>query len=366
MSYHYLRFEKLKALTEKIFESFGYSSQDAQTIADVLLMADLFGIESHGVQRLSLYPFGIKIGRIKVDAKPVVLKETELSVVIDADACMGQIVSVSAMKNVMEKAKQHGFGIAMVKNSNHYGIAGYYSLMAANEGLIGVSMTNTQGLVVPTFGKKPIIGTDPIAFSVPAFPNPFHLDMSTSVVTGGKMEVYAKNQKPVPYGWMVDENGETNTDAERFVANRGKGSGGILPLGGAGELLSGYKGFGLAMLVEIMTGIMSGGVPSMDVRKVPEKELCSHMFMAISPTLFSDNPENIFNALSEFLGNVRGSEKASGADRIYIHGEKEFENQRRVMENGVPVSQKTMDEIYALINQQGIDASDYIEELSNK
>ena len=360
MGYRRFDYEKLKELAVRVFETYGYEKADAETIADVLLKADLMGIESHGVQRLTLYPFGISIGRIKVDAKPEVVHETPLSAVIDAHDGMGQIAGVKAMKMAIEKAKTHGMGFTVVRNSNHYGIAGYYSLMAAEEGLVGMSMTNTQALVVPTYGQKPLLGTNPIAFTVPAKPYPFHLDMSTSVVTAGKMEVYAKNKKPCPEGWLVDENGAVNTDAGVFVANRGTGRGGLLPVGGAGELHSGHKGYGMSMLVEIMTGIFAGGVTSSGVRVVPEKELCCHMFWAMDPAMFNEDKEQIFAQLSSFLQMLRDSDKAEGHDRIYTHGEKEFCNMEKVRENGVAVNDATYEEIVKLCDKVGICSADYL------
>lgn len=363
MAYRKMNYEKLRELSKLVFMKYGYSEEDAETITDVLLKADLMGIESHGVQRMTLYPFGISIGRIKVDAKPEIVRETPLSAVIDAHDGMGQIAGVKAMKLAIEKAKQHGMGFTVVRNSNHYGIAGYYSLMAAEEGLVGMSMTNTQALVVPTFGQEPILGTNPIAFTVPAKPYPFHLDMSTSVVTAGKMEVYAKNKKPCPEGWLVDENGAVNTDAGVFVANRGTGRGGLLPIGGAGELHSGHKGYGMSMLVEIMTGIFAGGVTSSGVRVVKEKELCCHMFWAIDPAMFNEDKEEIFKHLSEFLQMIRDSDKAEGHDRIYTHGEKEFENMEKVKKEGVSVNDATYDEITKLSEKLGICAADYLVEV---
>lgn len=361
MAYKRVDYDKLRELAKKVFISYGYSDEDAETIVDVLLKADLLGIESHGVQRLTLYPFGISIGRIKVDAVPEIVYETPLSAVIDAHDGMGQIAGVKAMKLAMKKAKEHGMGFTVVRNSNHYGIAGYYSLMAAEEGLIGMSMTNTQALVVPTFGKERKLGTNPIAFTVPAQPYPFHLDMSTSVVTAGKMEVYAKNKKPVPEGWLVDETGAVSSDAGRFVQNRGKSHfGGLLPLGGAGEHFSGHKGYGMSMMVEIMTGIFAGGVTSSGVRVVPEKELCCHMFWAMDPVLFNENPEAIAEQLSAFLQEMRDSEKAEGQDRIYTHGEKEFENEKKVMEQGVLVSEATFDEIVKLAKDRGLNPDEYL------
>lgn len=354
---------RLEKMTKEVFVRSGYSETNAQTIADVLLMSDRMGIESHGLQRLALYQYGIDIGRIKVDAQSTVIKETPISVVLDANAGMGQVASAEAMGQAIEKAKKSGIGIALVRNSNHFGIAGYYSLMAARENLLGICMTNTQALVVPTFGRTPLLGTNPIAVSMPAKPLPFHLDMSTSVVTGGKMEVYAKNNEPLPEGWAVDARGMVNTDAQAFVNNRGKASGGLLPLGGAGETHSGHKGYALSMVVELMTGILSGGVPSAFVRKEKDKERCCHMFAAIDYSIFSQNPAQIEGDFSGLMDMIRHSEKSADAQRIYTHGEKEFENMCLAETRGVTVSSATRAELEKICRSRGLDPEVYIVEV---
>lgn len=361
--YRSFEFHKLKEMVVEIFKRYSYSDEDAKIIADVMLTSDLMGIESHGVQRLTLYPFGIKIGRIKVDAEMKILKESPTTVVIDADAGMGHLAGTKAMQMAIRKAKEMGIGMAVVRNSNHYGIAGYYSMMAAKEGLLGISMTNTQALVVPTFGKTPLLGTNPIAVTMPAEPVPFHLDMSTSVVTGGKMEVYAKNKQPVPEGWAVDSTGAVNTDAQVFVNNRGKSSGGLLPLGGAGELYSGHKGYGLSMVVEIMTGILSTGVTSAFVRKEKNVEQCCHMFMAIDYGRFTDDKKAMEAQLSEYMEMLRSSEKVEGAERIYTHGEKEQECQERVLREGVQMNEATYQEIVNVCKERGVDYNKYLVEV---
>ncbi len=361
--YRKIQFDALNKMVGEVFVRSGYSAEDARIIADVLLAADLSGIESHGVQRLVLYQYGISIGRIKVDAKPTVVKETPLSVVIDADQGMGQVVSHNAMKAAIEKAKKSGIGVALVRNSNHYGIAGYYSMMAAKEGLLGISMTNTQALAVPTFGRTPLLGTNPIAVAMPADPAPFALDMSTSVVTGGKMEVYAKNHKPLPEGWAVDAQGFVNTDAQAFVNNRGASSGGLLPLGGAGELFSGHKGFGLSMVVELMTGIMSGGVTSAGVRKVKEQELCCHMFAAVDYAMFTDDKAALEKRFSDYMRLIRGSEPVEGQERIYLAGDKEREHMENARKNGIPVNGATYDELNVILKKQGMDPAEYLIEV---
>ncbi len=362
MEYRKFEYEKVRALAKRVFEWYQFSPEDAETITDVLLASDLYGIESHGVQRLTLYPYGIDIGRIKVNAEIEVVKETPVSALIDAHESMGQLSGTLAMKMAIEKAKKSGIGMALVKNSNHYGIAGYYSMMAAKEGLLGMSMTNTEALVVPTFGKRPIMGTNPIAVTMPASPTFFHLDMSTSVVTAGKMEVYAKNHKPLPAGWSAGRDGSDNLDAQEFLEiRRTKANGGLLPLGGYGELFGGHKGYGLSMVVELMTGILSGGFTSTLVRKDKAVEKCCHMFMAIDYEVFG-NKQEIETHFSELLQEIRDSEKAVGQNRIYTHGEKETEHVAGVMAEGVPMNQATIDEITKLCERCEIPVAEYLVE----
>ena len=362
MSYHYYEPESLRRLTEKIFKSYGYSESDAAVITDVMIQADLFGIESHGVQRLKLYTSGIDIGRIRVDAVPEIIKETPVSAVIDAHSCSGQLASMFASETAAKKAKKSGIGMTVVRNSNHYGIAGYYSLWLSRRNLIGLSLTNTWALVLPTYGTKPMMGTNPIAFTVPASPYPFHLDMATSVVTCGKMEVYKKAGKETPRVWALNEDGTVNTDPVRFVENNGKAVGGLLPLGGMGEIYGGHKGYGLSVMVEILTGILAGGLTSDRVTNNTDKGLTSHMIMAIDPALFSEEPQNIFRNLSMYLQDIRNSSRVKDEQKIYIHGEKEFQNEEKVRKQGIAVSDSTLEEIREICKKLGIKENDYLTE----
>ena len=260
MQYHHVNYEALRAFCVKVFQGYGFNEEQSGQISDVLLAADLSGIESHGIQRLIRYHKEITSGLVKIDAKPEIVFETPLSAVIEGNDCMGQILGVQAMQLAIDKAKKSGFGMVTVRNSNHYGIAGYYTKMAAEQGLIGMSMTNTEAIMVPTFGREAMLGTNPIAFSMPADPIPFTFDAATTVVPRGKLEVYAKRDGAIKDGWALDENGHPSNDAPRVLGNIiHKTGGGILPLGGAGEETSGYKGYGFGMLCEICTGIFSGG-----------------------------------------------------------------------------------------------------------
>ncbi|HIR14411.1 MAG TPA: Ldh family oxidoreductase [Candidatus Choladousia intestinavium] len=364
MSYKKYRCDKVRELAHKVFAWYGFSEDEAEKITDVLLTSDLYGIESHGVQRMTLYPYGIDIGRIKVGAELEIVKETPVSVLLDAHDSMGQLAGIRGMELAIEKAKKTGIGIAEVKNSNHFGIAGYYSMMAAKKGLLGISMTNTEALVVPTFGRKPIMGTNPIAVTMPASPHCFHLDMSTSVVTAGKMEVYAKNQKPLLSGWSVGKDGRENLDAAEFLNIRAtKSNGGLLPLGGYGEEHGGHKGYGISLVVELMTGILSGGFTSTMVRKDKKVEKCCHTLIAMDYGMFGDKKE-IEERFSAYLQEIRDSEKAEGHDRIYIHGDKEMEHMAEVLkENSVAMNEATYNEISKLCEKCGISAEEYLIEL---
>lgn len=357
MGYKYYDDRKLWELAVEVFSKYGYSKEDCESIADVLLESDRMGIESHGVQRLKLYTDSIAMGRIKTGVEPETVLDTPLSAVIDARDGIGHPVSVRAMRLAIEKARQVGAGFVVVRNSNHYGIAGYYSLMAAREGLMGISMTNTEALVVPTFGRQPMLGTNPIAVSMPAQPHPFHLDMATSVVPAGKMEVYAKAGKALPDGWLIDETGVTSTNPEDFLRiRRTKALGGIYPVGGEGEEHGGHKGYGLSVLVELMTGVMAGGVTSNHVRLVPNVDKVCQLFAAVDyGRLFGDSAD-IERRFTEYLNELRAAARAAGQETIYVHGDKAFAHKARAAREGVKVNEKTRDEIVAICQMLGIDS----------
>ena len=345
MQYFNVDYHKLRTFCEHVFCAYGFSEEESSSISDVLLDADLSGIESHGIQRLIRYHNEFLSGMVKLGAKPEIVFETPLSAVVDAKDAMGQLVGVEGMKLAIEKAKKSGFGMVTVRNSNHYGIAGYYAKMAANEGLIGLSMTNSEAIMVPTFGREPMLGTNPIAFAMPASPTNYLFDGATTVVPRGKLEVYFKRGKELPDGWAIDENGNKSTDAELIINNIiGKNGGGILPLGGWGELNSGYKGYGYGMLCEITTSILSGGLTSNYINRKPGRGDISHCFIALDYGMFGDKAE-IEARLSKFLQEVRDSEKADGCERIYIQGEKEYESHVRVMAQGVSLNEKTYSEL---------------------
>lgn len=353
-NYHFLDYKKTFDFCKNYFKSIGVSEEGAETIADVLTTSDLMGIESHGLQRMIMYHGGVKSGRINPAAEPVIEKETPVSAVINANDGFGHIVGKMAMQLAIDKAKQFGIGMTVVNNSTHYGIAGYYSMMAAKQGILGFSMTNTEALVVPTFGKTAMIGTNPIAVTMPADPYPLHIDMATSTVPAGKIEVYNKLDKPCPEGWILNAEGKVTTVPQEFIDIRAnKTDGGLLPLGGAGELLSGHKGYALGVLVELMTAILSGGNTSYYVRRQRNVEKCCHWFMAVDYNIFGDKAE-IEAHMSRFMQELRDSNKADGQNRIYTHGERELSNFENIKKTGLKASEKTYEELLLIAKEANL------------
>ena len=361
MGYVKWSYETLNHFCGDVFKAFGFTEEESNQIKDVLLTADLYGIESHGMQRMVRYHKGIEKGTIHPQAKPEVVFETPISAVIDGHNGMGQLISVYAMKKAIEKAKKTGVGIVTVRESNHFGIAGYYAKMACDEGLLGMACTNSEAIMVPTFGKKAMLGSNPIAVAMPADPYPFFFDCSTTVVTRGKLEMYYKMGKPLPDGWALDKNGHASNNAPDVLANIvAKKGGGIMPLGGNEEVSGSHKGYGYGMLCELFSSILSMGVTSDKCCTFPDKTGICHGFMAINPAAFGD-PDAIRKHFSEYLEALRESPKADGQDRIYTHGEKEVAAEKDRKENGIPVNDNTMVELADLCSYLKLDFGSYFE-----
>lgn len=352
-------YEQLHTFCCDAFMNFGFSSDEAEKITDVLLLSDLYGIESHGMQRLVRYHKGIEKGLIRVDAKPEIVFETPVSAVIEGNDGMGQLISIDAMNMAIEKAKKVGMAIVTVRNSNHFGIAGYYAKMACDAGLVGFAMTNSEAIMVPTYSRLAMLGSNPIAISMPADPYPFFFDASTTVVTRGKLEIYNKLSKPLPEGWALDENGNACSDAARVLANIvGKNGGGIMPLGGNIEQSGGHKGYGYGMLCEIFCSIFSGGLTSNHTHIGGKGGTC-HGFMAINPEIFGD-AEGMKQRFSTFLQELRDAPKAEGQCRIYTHGEKEILAYADRKKNGIDVNINTVAEMKNLCDYLGMDSVKYL------
>ena len=358
MGYQYWKYENLELLCNEAFEKFGFSSREAKIISDVLLMSDRIGIESHGMQRMYRYYKSIQSGMIKVESKGKIVFETPVSAVIDAEDGMGQIVGHKGMELAIDKAKNCGIGMVVVRNSNHYGIAGYYAKMACEQGLLGLSCTNTNAIMVPTYGRTAMLGTNPIAIAMPAEPYDFFFDASTTVVTRGKLEVYNKNGEALHDGWALNKDGKPSNDAADVLDNiAAKNGGGIMPLGGSTEDTGSHKGYGWAMVCELFSSILSMGTTSNKTGSGGKGGIC-HGFMAINPAIFGD-AQSIKDHLSNYLTELRNSPKAEGEKRIYTHGEKEVEAEKQLMEKGIPVNDNTMFEVYEMCQFLNMEFSKY-------
>ena len=352
--------EVLEQFVAGALAQLGVPEEDARVTAEVLVSADLRGIDSHGVARTRRYVQGLRDGVMLARPDIRVVHETPVTALLDGGAGLGQVVGVRAMRLAIDKASEVGTGFVAVRNSNHYGIAGYYSMMALEENLIGISMTNSAPLVVPTFGKDAILGTNPMSIAVPAGQaRPFVLDMATSVVPRGKLEEYERREKPLPHGWAADSRGLPISDVSEVLHNlQDRRGGGILPLGGSGEDHGGHKGYGLALLVDILCGVLPGagfaaGVYLKDDDGSPWPANIGHFFGALKIDSFRPLDE-FEESMDDMVRALKTSAKAQGQERIFIHGEKEWEATDERKRLGIPLHPKVVSDLRTLGEELGV------------
>ncbi len=344
----------LKDFVVRMMTTVDVSAEDAVTVADVLVAADLRGIDSHGVARLRRYVEGCKTGLMKPRPNIRIEHEGPCSAALDGDSGLGKVISRKAMGIAIAKAQASGVGVVSVRNSNHYGIAAYYSMMALEHDMIGLSMTNARARVAPTFARTGFYGTNPISVAIPAGEErPYVLDMATSVVPEGKLEVYNRLGKSMPEGWVVLEGDQPCLEpAQGLAMLRGERMGGILPLGGLGESHGGHKGYGLGLMVDILCGVMSGANWGPKINTVTSNNL-GHFFAAMRVDLFQPVAE--FKAeMDTMLRTLKAMPKADGHDRIFVHGEKEYEAHDRRSVEGIPLNPRVLDDLAKLANEQGV------------
>ena len=355
----YIPVNIIQSFTVDVLERLGTPPEDARICGDVLIASDLRGIESHGLGRLKYYYDRIRAGVQSTVTKAEIVQETETTAVIDGHHGMGHVIAYGAMRLAMDKARQYGMGAVAVRNSTHFGIAGYYPLMAAKEGMMGLTVTNARPAQVPTFGAEPMLGTNPIAFAAPSdMEFPFCFDGATSICQRGKVEVAARAEKPVPEGWVVDDQGRPLTDAGQILRDLDKAKAALLPLGGAGELFAGYKGYDLATIVEILSASLCGGAFMKDLLGfAPDGSrrpyMLGHFFLAIDIEHFIP-PELSKQITGGIMRGLQGSHKALGQARIYVAGEKEHEMEQNVRERGIPVNQSLRRELQTMRDELGI------------
>ena len=355
MSYdHYLGVEKLRTFVKDVCIGLGVPKDDAIICSDVMITADLRGIESHGVQRLKSYYYNpIKEGRQSPITQITQVKENPTTARLDGGHGMGQIASYHAMKLAIKKAKEYGTGAVSVGNSTHFGIAGYYSLMSIQENMIGIAMTNSRSIVAPTHGIEQMMGTNPISIGCPTDEKfPFLLDFATSIVPQGKIEVLARSKKAIPEGWAIDEKGTISTDSEKILNGIFSGNAALLPIGGIGELLGGHKGYGLSVVVEILSAALWGGPFMKDLHDDKGHQL-GQFFLAIDPESFIEL-DTFKRVVGEICRALRASKKAPGQNRIYTAGEKEYNTEIERRKIGIPISESVLQEFVFMNSDLGL------------
>ncbi|MDR3237880.1 MAG: Ldh family oxidoreductase [Spirochaetia bacterium] len=347
----WIDFKTLENFMADVFIGLGVPPEDAKICSDVLITADKRGIDSHGINRLKpIYYDRIREGIQLPLTQFEIVKDGPTTAVIDGHNGMGHVIGHRSMQMAIEKARKLGMGMTVVRNSTHYGIAGYYAAMACNEGMIGITGTNARPSIAPTFGIENMLGTNPIVFGMPtdeAFP--FCIDCATSITQRGKIEIYARAGKPLPEGWVIRQDGTAGIDSELTLKELIDGTAALAPLGGIGEELAGYKGYGYAAVVEILSAALAGGsflkmLSGYDSsgKKIPYS--LGHFFIAIDISQFIEL-DSFKKTAGSILRELRGSKRMPGAERIYTAGEKEYDAWIERKDKGVPLDKSLQKEI---------------------
>jgi len=347
----YVSWKFIKDFMVDAFKEIGVPEEDALICADVLMESDRRGIESHGVNRFKpIYIDRINLGIQNPVTKIDILRETATTAVIDANDGMGMVASHKAMSLAIEKAKKYGMGMVAVRNSTHYGIAGYYATMAAEAGMIGITGTNARPSIAPTFGVENMLGTNPLTIGLPTDEEfSFVLDCATSITQRGKIEYFAKIGKDTPSGMVVGRDGLAKTDSKQILKDLVNNQAALAPLGGIGEELAGYKGYGYATVVEILSAALQAGsflkmLTGKDESGKPAPYHLGHFFIAIDTEAFM-GLESFKKIAGDILRDLRNSEKAPGEERIYTAGEKEYLVWQERKDKGVPLNEACKDDI---------------------
>jgi len=336
-------FDTLEAFMRDVFVAQGVPPEDAATCAEVLIEADKRGIDSHGVGRMKpIYYDRIQQGIQFAKTRFEIVREGPTTAVIDGHHGMGHVIGKRSMQMAIDKAKAYGLGMVAVRNSTHYGIAGYYPLMACKAGMIGATGTNARPSIAPTFGVENMLGTNPLTFGLPTDEEfPFVIDCATSVTQRGKIEWYERAGKQLPPGWVIDVEGNSRTDTAQILRDLTTGKAALTPLGGLGEETAGYKGYGYAAVVEILSAALQGGAFLKMLMGVengkPAPYKLGHFFLAIDISAFT-SLDSFKHTAGEICRQLRASRKAPGAERIYTAGEKEHLVWLERKDKGVPVN----------------------------
>lgn len=360
MNRPYVSWELMDAFMRAVFESCGVPAGDAGVCTDVLLEADRRGIESHGCNRFKpIYIDRIDNGTLLPVTELSVVRETPTTLVLDANDGMGMVASHHLMERLIDKAKQYGMAGGAVRNSTHYGIAGYWATMASDAGMIGITGTNARPSTAPTFGIENMMGTNPLTIALPTDEEfPFCIDCATSIVQRGKIEFYARNGLTTPPGLVIAEDGSSMTDSQAILDALVAGKAALAPLGGSGEETGGYKGYGYAAVVEILSAALSGGAFMKALTGVsedgsPRKYRLGHFFFVVDPEAFVGR-EEFRRIAGEICRGLRASKKAPGESRIYTAGEKEYLTWLERKDKGVPVGKAVQEEFLSMRDRWGL------------
>ena len=341
-----------------VLRAWGMGEAHAATTADMMLETDLRGVDSHGISMLPTYDRELRAGRLNMRPQFKTLREGPSMALIDADASLGHPVAVHAMNLAVDKCRESAVAVVSVVNSHHFGAAGCYSRIAAERGVIGMVTSATRGVsMVPTFAAEPVMGTNPLAFAAPARRNPpFQLDMATTTVAAGKVKVYKLNHEPLPPGWVVDDKGQPVTDPEeafKYVFERPEG--GITPLGGPKEA-GGHKGYGLAVMVHILGGVLAGASFSPlrnRTQKPSDPHNLGHFFMALDPRAFRGAGE--FEAdLDQVIDTLHAAKRADPAQPVLVAGDPEMATRAERLRDGVPVPDDLLVQLRAVAASAGV------------
>lgn len=350
----YVAWELVGDFMTAAFEKLGVPHEEALICSDVLMESDKRGIESHGCNRFkSIYVDRILAGIQNPVTNLEILKETATTAVVDGHDGMGMIVGFKSMQMAIDKAKKYGMGMVTARNSTHYGIAGYYATMATRQGLLGITGTNARPSIAPTFGVENMLGTNPLTFGFPTDEEfPFVLDCATSITQRGKIEYYARSGKDTPEGMVIGEDGSALTDSNQILTDLTKGKAALAPLGGIGEELGGYKGYGYATVVEILSAALQAGsylklLNGIDEHGEKTPYHLGHFFIAIDPEAFM-GLESFQQTTGDILRALRSSKVAPGQERIYTAGEKEYLCWLERKDQGVPIGESVQKEFIAI------------------
>ena len=343
------------------FVGVGVPADDAEIVTDVLMESDRRGIESHGCNRFKpIYIDRINAGIQNPVTNFEIVKETPTTAVVDGHDGMGQVIGYKSMKMAIEKAKKYGMGMVAVRNSCHYGIAGYYASMAIKEGMIGITGTNARPSIAPTFGVENMLGTNPLTIGFPTDEEfPFILDCATSITQRGKLEYYSRIGKSTPEGMVIGRDGKALTNTDEILVQLNTHEAALAPLGGIGEELAGYKGYGYATVVEVLSAALQQGQflsalsgIGANGEKVPYH--LGHFFIAIDTEAFAGR-EEFKKTAGDIMRALRNSKKAPGHDRIYTAGEKEWDVWCERKDKGVPINEAVQKEMSSVRNSLGLD-----------